>query len=83
MTPIDLLGFLGMILLLSGFILNQLKKVAIESTIYQVLNFVGAYILSYYAYMLNNIPFLSLEFVWGSFALYQLVINLARNRKAA
>ena len=77
MTIFDLLGFLGMTLLLSAFLLNQLKIFASDSLAYHIFNFIGAYILSYYAYMLGNTPFLVLEFVWGSFALYQLIVKLS------
>ena len=73
MNIFDLLGFLGMGLLLSAFLLNQLKIFASDSLAYHIFNFVVAYILSYYAYVLGNTPFLILEFVWGSFALYKLL----------
>ena len=83
MTAFDLLGFLGMALLLSAFLLNQLNVFSNDSYAYQVFNFIGAYILSYYAYVLGNTPFLILEFVWGSFALYQFMAHLKGNRKTA
>lgn len=83
MTAFDLLGFLGMALLLSAFLLNQLNVFSNDSYAYQVFNFIGAYILSYYAYVLGNTPFLILEFVWGSFALYQFMTHLKGNRKTA
>ena len=81
MTIFDLLGFLGMALLLSAFLFNQLNIFSNDSLVYHVFNFVGAYILSYYAYVLGNTPFLILEFVWGSFALYQLLVTLTRKPK--
>lgn len=81
MTAFDLLGFLGMGLLLSAFLGNQLKVFPNDSLAYQVFNFVGAYLLSYYAFVLGNTPFLILEFVWGSFALYQFIVHLKGKRK--
>jgi len=72
MTMLDLLGFLGMILLLSAFLFNQFKWFANDSVAYHVFNLLGAYILTYYAYVLGNTPFIILEFVWGSFSLYTL-----------
>ncbi len=77
MTIIDLLGFLGMAFLLLAFLFNQLKIITNDSVAYHVFNIAGAYILSYYAYVLGNTPFLILEFVWGSFALYQLIVKLS------
>lgn len=79
MNGLDLLGFLGMALLLAAFLLNQLQVFATDSLVYQAFNFIGAYILSYYAYILGNTPFLILEFVWGSFALYRLILNISRH----
>jgi hypothetical protein len=78
MSAFDVLGFLGMGLLLGAFLLNQLNIFSNDSYAYQVFNFVGAYLLSYYAYVLGNTPFLILEFVWGSFALYQFLVFLRR-----
>jgi len=73
MTIIDILGFVGMILLLSAFISNQVNWLRNDSIAYQLFNLVGAYLLTWYAYVLGNTPFIILEFVWGSFALYQLI----------
>lgn len=73
MNMIDIIGFIGLTLLLGGFLLNQLKVIATDSLTYQMLNIFGAYILTYYAFELNNLPFIILEFVWGSFALVKLL----------
>ncbi len=73
MTLIDFFGFSGMILLLSAFLLNQVNYFANNSVAYHVFNLLGAYILTYYAFVLGNTPFIILEFVWGSFSLYKLV----------
>ncbi len=78
MANIDVLGFVGMALLLSAFIFNQIKWFANDSFWYHIFNFIGAYTLSYYAFLLGNTPFLILEFVWGSFSGYQLVIMLLK-----
>ncbi|MCF7824629.1 MAG: hypothetical protein K9N35_10715 [Candidatus Marinimicrobia bacterium] len=80
MSVFDLFGFLGMVLLLSAFLLNQLKYMSTDTSIYQVLNLVGAYILTYYAFVGGNIPFIILEFVWGSFALYKLIAGFLKRK---
>ncbi|MBC8375051.1 MAG: hypothetical protein H8E26_03330 [FCB group bacterium] len=81
MSLLDLFGFSGMILLLAAFLLNQINYFANDSVAYHVFNLLGAYILTYYAIVLGNTPFIILEFVWGSFSLYQLTINRTRNTK--
>ncbi len=70
---ITFLGTVGLVLLLSAFVLNQLKWLGPDTITYNVLNFVGGFLLTYYAAVLNSIPFLILESVWALFAFYQLI----------
>jgi len=67
-------GIVGMVLLLLAFALNLLKKVTEHSKSYILLNIFGAGISSYYAYTLNALPFIILEVVWASFAIYKLIV---------
>ncbi|MCF7807120.1 MAG: hypothetical protein K9M49_09830 [Candidatus Marinimicrobia bacterium] len=73
MNIIDALGFIGLTLLLTAFVLNQLGKLHANAFWYHMMNAVGGYILTWYAVILENIPFIILEFVWGSVALYRIV----------
>ena len=73
MTLLDLVGFVGLSLLLSSFILNQMKRMTATSLIYNIMNALGGYLLTYYAFMLDNVPFIILEFVWGSVSLYRIL----------
>lgn len=73
MELLDGIGFIGLTLLLVSFVLNQMKKMDADSLNYNVMNALGGYILTYYAVMLGNLPFIILEFVWGSVAMYRLV----------
>lgn len=75
MNEINLIiGIIGMILLLSAFALNLLKKVTEFSYSYILLNIFGAGISTYYACTLNAIPFIILEVVWALFAIYKLIV---------
>ena len=79
MTNINLIiGTIGMILLLSAFALNLLKKVTEHSYSYILLNIFGAGLSIFYAYTLNAVPFIILEIVWASFAIYKLVVVAKR-----
>ena len=60
---IEIIGTVGMILLLVGFVLNLTRKISEKSREYLVLNFVGGGLLSCYAWSLNILPFLVLELV--------------------
>ena len=75
MTDISLIiGIIGMVLLLLAFALNLLKKVTEHSYSYILLNIFGAGLSIYYAYSLNAVPFIILEIVWASFAIYKLIV---------
>jgi len=67
------IGTIGMIFLLVAFALNLFKKITQDSLIYNIFNIIGAGFLFYYAYTLNSIPFLILESIWISFAVYKLI----------
>jgi len=67
------MGIIGLFLLLLAFVLNLLKKINQNSKIYNLINFVGAGLLTYYSYTLNNAIFFILELIWAVFALYFLI----------
>lgn len=69
----SIIGIIGLFLLLLAFVLNLLKKINQNSKIYNLINFVGASLLTYYSYTLNNAIFFILELVWAVFALYFLI----------
>ena len=72
-------GIIGLALLLIAFVLNLLKKISQNSKTYNLINFIGAGLLAYYSYTLNNAIFFILEFVWAAFALYFLIkLNIKR-----
>ena len=68
-----IIGVIGMIFLLTAFSFNLFKKVTQDSLIYNLFNIIGAGLLAYYAYVLNSVPFLILEAIWISFAVYKLI----------
>jgi len=76
MGLIEILGFTGMMLLLAAFVFNQIGWFRSDSYAYHGFNVAGAYLLTYYAVVLGNTPFIILEFVWGSFALFKLGTKL-------
>jgi len=71
---IDLIiGIAGMMLLLSGFTLNLVRKLSADSIPYILLNVLGGGLSVYYAVVLDAVPFIILEAVWTGFALYKLI----------
>lgn len=68
-----LLGSVGLTLLLSAFVLNQTNRLSPDSKWYNILNIIGGFLLTYYAWVLGSIPFLILEAAWALFASYKLI----------
>ena len=66
-------GVVGLILILTAFILNELKKLNTDSKLYNIFNLIGGISLTYYSYTLKSIPFIILQSVWAIFALYNLI----------
>ena len=66
-------GIVGLIFILTAFILNELKKINTDSKLYNILNLIGGISLAYYSYTLKSIPFIILQSVWAIFALYNLI----------
>lgn len=68
----DVLASVGVIILLIAFLLNLYKKLPASSSIYSVLNFIGAGICCISSMMIKFYPFVVLEGVWALVALLSL-----------
>jgi hypothetical protein len=60
----NLIGTVGVALLLAAFLLNLLKLMRAEGYAYAALNLVGAALACYSSYLIEFIPFVVLEGVW-------------------
>ena len=78
MSPI-IIGSLGVALLLLAFVLNLMRRLAEDSVLYLLLNFVGALLAAWYAWQGRIIPFVVLEAVWAGSALVRLILGLKKN----
>lgn len=79
----DGIGSIGLILLLTGFVLNSLKRLDSAGYPYHTLNFLGSAILGWYAWVKESWVFLPLEIVWAAFALYAIGMKLNASRPTA
>jgi hypothetical protein len=70
----DVLGALGMILLLGAFLANATGRLSAGGVPYHALNAIGAGVLAWYSVQLGVWVFAVLESVWAVAAL----VNLAR-----
>lgn len=78
-----IIGIAGMIMLLAAFAMNLMKLLTERSVQYILLNIFGAGLSTYYAYTLDAIPFIILEAVWASFAIYKLGVVLRKGKVIA
>jgi hypothetical protein len=68
-----IIGVIGMVCILAAFIMDEIgTNINRDSKVYQLVNLVGALLLTYYAYVLGSFPFLGLNVVWAFFAAYRL-----------
>ncbi len=82
MLEIDLAsGITGMILILFAFLMDQTHRWNSDSLLFDLLNFVGASLLAYYAVVIVSWPFLILQLVWALFSFKDVIKDLNRVKK--
>ncbi|HWG90061.1 MAG TPA: hypothetical protein VNZ52_04350 [Candidatus Thermoplasmatota archaeon] len=79
----DVVGSVGLILLLTGFILNAMKRLDSAGYPYHWLNFLGSGILGWYAWVKESWVFLPLEIVWAAVALVAIIRKATAKRAEA
>ena len=71
----ELIGYLGLILITTPFILEELNKLDYRSKTYNILNFIGSSLLIWYSLQSKVYVFTIANAVWAVFALYALIKN--------
>ena len=69
----EIMGSLGVSILLLAFLLNMLKIIKTDSLSYPLLNFIGAGIACFASWLIPYFPFVILEGVWAVVSLVSLV----------
>jgi hypothetical protein len=72
MTASNIIGSVGVLLLLVAYFMSLFKFLRSESKIYGLLNVVGAALACYASVMIDYIPFVILEGMWALVALIGL-----------
>ena len=67
-----IIGIIGMMCILLGFLLNVFKRLDSHDTTFLLLNLFGSVLLTWYAALLASAPFLILNIVWSVVALWGL-----------
>jgi hypothetical protein len=76
----NVIGAIGVALLLAAFVLNLLKVLRADGYSYSALNLLGAALACYSSYLIDFMPFVVLEGVWtaaAAFALGRAVLSPA------
>lgn len=82
MDFIEIIGILGMALILVFFFLNNAGKLSQESFYYDLGNLLGAGLLSFYAFQIDSIPFLVLNLTWSAIALRDIMRGIKISRSS-
>ncbi len=64
MSGSEIIGSIGVALLLIAFFMNSFGMLASDSRAYQAMNVVGAAISCYASYLIGFAPFVVLEAIW-------------------
>lgn len=73
MTTSDLIGTVGVSILLVAFVLNQRRTISEHSRAFLAMNLVGAVMCGYAAWLVRFMPFVVLENVWALVAAWGLL----------
>ncbi len=74
----DIIGSIGVGLILVAYFLNIFSLIPKEGLIYFILNIIGATIACYASVLIHYIPFIILEATWAVVSLFGLVQSTKR-----
>jgi len=76
MTYNDLMGTIGVGLVLFAYFLNTMKYIPVNGKLFYVLNSIGGALSCYAALLINFWPFVILEAVWTIVSIYGLMKSM-------
>ena len=82
MSGSDIIGSVGVLLILVAFLLNLVGRMEPDSRVYLLLNLIGATLTCISSIMISFWPFVVLEAVWAAAALVGLVKWVSREAAA-
>lgn len=68
-----IIGLVGVALMLTAFFLNLFQLIKVDSKSYIILNIIGPGLATYYAFLVDAIPFVIFEGVWTIVAIYKFI----------
>lgn len=76
MTTTDIIGFIGVAILLIAYFLNLNNKLEKDSLAYLQLNFIGAGLACLASVLMNYLPFIILEGSWTIVSAFGIIKSL-------
>ena len=73
MNSNDIIGFVGVAILLIAFLLNITNRISRDDITYILMNFIGAGIATFASVLINYWPFIILEGIWAVVSLIALI----------
>jgi len=73
-----IVGILGMLCILTAFILGQLNIWKNDSLSYDLVNLIGSGLLVYYGLLIKGYPFVLLNAVWAIYSLRDVIVDLRK-----
>lgn len=73
MTQTDIIGFIGVTILLIAYFLNLTDKISKDSLTYLLMNCIGAGTACLASFLMNYLPFIILEGCWTIVSAFGLV----------
>lgn len=81
----DIIGSIGVMLMLTGFLLNIMDKLDNDNIFYILLNFIGGIMACIASCLIDYTPFIILEGTWSivsGWAIYDYVIRTKKSKEA-
>ncbi len=77
----DWIGFIGVTILLSAFLLNIFNRISRDGLLYIIMNIAGAGLACLASYLIHYMPFVILEGAWMLVSLWALIrLNISKDR---
>ncbi len=73
MTYNDLIGTIGVGLILFAYFLNTARLLNSDSKLFYLINIIGALLACYASYLISYLPFVILEGTWALVSIYGLM----------
>lgn len=82
MTLDDIIGTIGVGIILMAYFLNNFSFIQRNGNFYFILNIIGASVACYASYLIDYIPFVVLEATWAIISIIGLIQNIKKPQES-